>query len=278
VPILHYKTLSEGSIILNEIKMKSIIRSQTALILIAFVLSIYSYGQDSNSIKNIVLVHGAFVDGSGWQNAYQLLTEKGYKVSVTQHKLRDFNEDVAEVNRIIDQQDGPCILVGHSYGGVVITKAGNNPKVAGLVYIAAHAPDDGESRADLVKQFPSAYKSLIKGSDGQDYIDPEKFPADFAADVPKAEAKFMADAQVPTADAVFQAIVHDPAWKTKPSWYMVAKADRIINPDLERFYAKRAKSKVVEIDGASHSVFITQAKQVAELIIAATKGVGKINR
>jgi pimeloyl-ACP methyl ester carboxylesterase len=258
--------------------MSSILRSQITIILIGIVCSVHSYGQDSNTIKNIVLVHGAFVDGSGWQNVYQLLTQKGYKVSVTQHKLRDFTEDVAEVSRIIDQQNGPCILVGHSYGGVVITKAGNNPKVAGLVYIAAHAPDDGEARADLVKQFPSAYKSLIKGSDGEDYIDPEKFPEDFAADVPKSEARFMADAQMPTADVVFQAIVHDPAWKTKPSWYMVAKADRIINPDLERFYAKRAKSRVVEINGASHSVYITRAKQVAELIIAATKGSGKTNR
>lgn len=252
--------------------MNSILRSQIAIILIAFVFSVHSYGQDSNNIKNIVLVHGAFVDGSGWQNVYQLLTEKGYKVSVTQHKLRDFNEDVAEVNRIIDLQDGPCILVGHSYGGVIITKAGNNPKVAGLVYIAAHAPDDGESRADLVKRFPPAYKSLIKGTDGLDYINPEKFPEDFAADVPKAQAKFMADSQVPTADIVFQAIVHGPAWKTKPSWYMVAKSDRIINPDLERFYAKRAKSKTVEIDGASHSVYITQSKQVTALIIDASKG------
>jgi pimeloyl-ACP methyl ester carboxylesterase len=241
-----------------------------------YLFSPHSYGQDSNSIKNIVLVHGAFVDGSGWQNVYQLLTEKGYKVSITQHKLRDFNEDVTEVDRIIDQQDGPCILVGHSYGGVIITKAGDNPKVAGLVYIAAHAPEDGESRADLVKLFPPTYKSLIKGNDGLDYIDPQKFPEDFAADLPKAKAKFMADAQMPTSDIVFQTIVHDPAWKTKDSWYMVAKADRIINPDLERFYAKRAKSKmVVEIDGASHSIYITQAKQVVELIIAAAKGSSK---
>lgn len=255
--------------------MNSILRSQIAIILIAFVFSVHSYGQGSNNIKNIVLVHGAFVDGSGWQNVYQLLTEKGYKVSVTQHKLRDFNEDVDEVNRIINQQDGPCILVGHSYGGVIITKAGNNPKVAALVYIAAHAPDDGESRADLVKRFPPAYKSLIKGVDGLDYINPEKFPEDFAADVPIAQAKFMADAQVPTVDIVFQAIVHNPAWKTKPSWYIVAKADRIINPDLERFYAKRAKSKTIEIDGASHSVYITQAKQVVALIIDASQSSNK---
>lgn len=219
-----------------------------------------------------MLVHGAFVDGSGWQNVYHLLTQQGYKVSVTQHKLSNFDEDVAEVNRIIDQQDGPCVLVGHSYGGVVITQAGNNPKVTGLIYIAAHAPEDGESRGDLVKTYPPAYKSLIKGSDGLDYIDPEKFPEDFAADLPADQAKFMANSQAPTADKVFQATVKNPAWKTKPSWYMVAKSDRIINPDLERFYAKRAKSTTVEVDGASHSVYISQARKVAELIILATRG------
>jgi pimeloyl-ACP methyl ester carboxylesterase len=153
----------------------------------------------------------------------------------------------------------------------VITQAGNNPKVVGLVYIAAHAPDDGELRADLVKTYPPAATSIIKGSDGLDYITPEKFPADFAADVPIDQAKFMANSQVPTADKVFRAAVHNAAWKTKPSWYMVAKSDRIINPDLERFYAKRAKSVTVEAEGASHSVFISQAPKVVELIILATK-------
>ncbi|NUY80753.1 alpha/beta hydrolase [Flavobacterium sp. MAH-1] len=230
-----------------------------------------AYAQNPSAIKNVVLVHGAFVDGSGWRDVYQSLTQKGYKVSVTQHKLQDFDEDVAEVNRIIDQQDGPCILVGHSYGGVVITQAGNNPKVVGLVYIAAHAPDDGELRADLVKTYPPASTSIIKGNDGLDYITPEKFPADFAADLPIDQARFMANSQVPTADKVFRAAVHNAAWKTKPSWYMVAKSDRIINPDLERFYAKRAKSVTVEAEGASHSVFISQAPKVAELIILATK-------
>jgi pimeloyl-ACP methyl ester carboxylesterase len=253
--------------------MKTLLHSRLIIILVVIttLLGFRSYGQEP-AIKNVVLVHGAFLDGSGWKDVYQLLAEKGYKVSVTQHKLNSFEEDVAEVNRIINQQEGPCILVGHSYGGVVITQAGNNPKVAGLVYIAAHAPEDGELRADLVKTYPSAYKSLIKGTDGLDYIDPDKFPEDFAADLPKALAQFMANSQVPTADIVFKATVKNPAWKTKPSWYMVAKADRIINPDLERFYAKRAKSKVVEMDGASHSVFISQAEKVTELIIEASKG------
>lgn len=242
------------------------------LLFIALASGNQLISQNVGQIKNVVLVHGAFVDGSGWQNVYQLLTQQGFRVSVSQHKLNDFAQDVAEVTKIIDQQDGPCILVGHSYGGVVITQAGNNPKVAGLVYIAAHAPDDGELRADLVKKYPSAYKSLVKGSDGLDYIDPQKFPEDFASDLPIDQAKFMANSQVPTADKVFNATVSNPAWKTKPSWYIVAKSDRIINPDLERFYARRANSSVVEIDGASHSVYISHAKKVAELIELASRG------
>lgn len=228
--------------------------------------------QDTAAIKNIVLVHGAFVDGSGWQPVYDLLTKQGYKVSVTQHTLTTFEGDVEAVNRILDQQDGPCILVGHSYGGVVITSAGNHPKVAGLVYIAAHAPEDGETRADNAQKYPSAYKSLIKGKDGWDYIDPKMFPADFAADLPRQKAAFMADAQTPTADVVFRAVIHNPAWKTKPSWYMVAKADRIINPDLERMYANRAKSVTVEINGASHAVFVSHPLEVSRLIVAAARG------
>lgn len=213
------------------------------------------------------------MDGSGWEGVYNVLVRQGYKVSVTQHTLLSFNADVAAVNRIIDQQDGPCILVGHSYGGAVITVAGNNPKVVGLVYIAAHAPDAGESEADNGKIYPAAYKSLIKGKDGLDYIDPEKFPADFAGGVPKEKARFMAVSQTPTADSAFHAIIQEPAWKTKPVWYMVAKADRIINPDLERMYAKRANSiKTVEVEGASHCVFISHPRETAELIVLAAKG------
>lgn len=229
--------------------------------------------QPERTVNNIVLVHGAFLDGSGWEGVYHILTKKGFKVSVTQHSLKNFDDDVASVTRIIDQQDGSCILVGHSYGGVVISAAGNNPKVAGLVYIAAHAPEAGEKRADLVKTYPSAYQSLIKGSDGFDYIRPEKFPEDFAADLPLDKARFMADAQIPTADEVFRAVIQNPAWKTKPSWYMVAGADRIINPDLERFYAKRAQSrKVVEIKGGSHAIYASRPNEVAELIETAALG------
>ncbi|MBO9200522.1 MULTISPECIES: alpha/beta fold hydrolase [Niastella] len=234
------------------------------------VLQISSNAQTPGKIRNVVLVHGAFVDGSGWQPVYALLTGKGYHVTVVQEPLTSFEADVAAVKRVLQQQMGPCILAGHSYGGAVITAAGNDAQVAGLVYIAAHAPDEGESEADNGKRYPPAYKSLVKGGDGFDYIAPSQFAADFAADVPKATAGFMANAQVPTADAGFHAIIHDPAWKNKPSWYMVAKADRIINPDLERMYAKRAKSTTVEIEGASHSVFMSHPEEVAKLIIKST--------
>ncbi|MDW9379389.1 alpha/beta hydrolase [Chryseobacterium sp. JV558] len=241
------------------------------LFIITGALGNFMYGQKT-PVKNIVLVHGAFVDGSGWEGVYKELVKKGYHVSVTQQTLLSFEDDVKQVNRIIDQQDGPCILVGHSYGGAIITTAGNNPKVAGLVYLAAHAPDEGESEADNGKKYPSEYKSLIKGNDGFDYINPSNFPTDFAGGVAKEKADFMAISQTPTQDSVFHAIIHNPAWKSKPVWYMVAKADKIINPDLERLYAKRANSKkTIEIAGASHCVFMTHPKEAAELIMDAAK-------
>ena len=220
-------------------------------------------------VRNIVLVHGAFVDGSGWQPVYDILTAKGYHVTVTQQPLTSFESDVTAVKRILDQQDGPCILVGHSYGGAIITTAGIDPHVAGLVYIAAHAPDAGESEAGNGKRYPPAYKSLIVGKDGLDYINPKMFPTDFAGDLPKKRADFMSNAQMAAADSCFHAIISNPAWKTKPSWYMVAKSDRIINPDLERMYAKRVGSHSVEITGASHSVFESHPQDVANLIIEA---------
>jgi pimeloyl-ACP methyl ester carboxylesterase len=219
--------------------------------------------------RNIVIVHGAFVDGSGWKPTYNILTKAGYHVTIVQQPLTSFAADLAAVKRVISLQDGPCILVAHSYGGAIITEAGNDPKVVGLVFIAAHAPDKGESEAGNGLRYPSAYKSLIKGADGFDYIDPIKFPQDFAGDLPKEIADFKANAQMPTADSVFHAIIQDPAWRVKPSWYMVAESDRIINPDLERMYAKRANSQKVEIAGASHSVYESRPKDVARLIIAA---------
>jgi pimeloyl-ACP methyl ester carboxylesterase len=245
----------------------------TSLYLVAISSISFPALPQNTPVKNVVLVHGAFVDGSGWEDVYTELARRGYNVSISQHTLQSLQTDVMAVTRIIDQQDGPCILVGHSYGGVVISAAGNHPKVAGLVYVAAHAPDAHEKRADLFSKYPPAYKSLIKGEDGYDFIDPEKFPEDFAGGVPLQKAKFMAAAQPPTADACFTATIDLAAWKEKPVWYVVASADRIINPDLERFYAKRANAqKTVEVKGASHCVFMTHPQVVTEMIVDASKG------
>jgi pimeloyl-ACP methyl ester carboxylesterase len=256
---------------------KNIIRITMAvsIAITALLTSSVAHAQQAAPVKNIVLVHGAFVDGSGWKPVYEILVSKGYHVSVVQQPLTSFDADLAAVKRILDLQNGPCMLVGHSYGGGLITEAGNDPHVMGLVYIAAHAPDKGESEADNGKRMPSAYKSLQKPANGFDYIDPAQFPADFAGDLPKEQAEFMANAQMPTADQVFHAIIQNPAWRTKPSWYMVAKSDRIINPDLERMYAKRAGSHTVEIEGASHSVFMSHPAEVARLIIEAATGSSK---
>lgn len=222
-------------------------------------------------VKNIVLVHGAFVDGGGWRPVYDILVKDGYQVSLVQEPLTSFAEDVTAAKRILDRQDGPAILVGHSYGGAIITEAGNDPHVAGLVYIAAHALDAGETEAANGKKFPNSTKAVVKTPDGFLLLNPADFPADFAADLPPKQAQFEAHAQMPTSAQVFTAEIADPAWKVKPSWYMVAKADKIINPDLERMYAARAHSHTVEIAGASHSVYESHPKEVAALIEQAAK-------
>jgi pimeloyl-ACP methyl ester carboxylesterase len=218
------------------------------------------------AIKNIVLVHGAFVDGSGWQPVYEILVKDGYSATVVQDPLTSLEDDVAATKRILDRQPGQCILVGHSYGGAVITEAGTDPHVAALVYIAAHAPAEGETEAANGKKFPNSSKPLIKTPDGFVFLDPANFPADFAADLPREQADFMAHSQMLTAAKVFTTPITNPAWKLKPSWYLVAKDDKTINPDLERMYAERAHSHKVEIEGASHAVYISHPKEVAALI------------
>lgn len=220
----------------------------------------------AQTVKNIVLVHGAFVGGAGWRPVYDLLKHDGYKVTLVQEPLTSFAEDVTATRRIIDQQNGPVILVGHSYGGAIITEAGNDQHVAGLVYIAAHALDSGETEASNGKKFPNSAHPFARSADGYLTIAPEYYHSDFAADLPAAQADFEAHAQMPTSAAVFTANIADPAWKTRPSWYMVAKADKIISPDLERMYAKRARSYTVEIAGASHSVYQSHPAEVAKLI------------
>jgi pimeloyl-ACP methyl ester carboxylesterase len=223
-------------------------------------------------IRNVVLVHGAWADGSGWKGVYDILAGDGYHVSIVQEPETSFNDDVAATRRILAQQDGPCILVAHSYGGAVITQAGNDPSVVGLVYIAAHMPDAGESEVDDGKRFPSdlSRSGAIKTTaDGFTYLDPARFHEYFAADLPAEQAQFMARSQVLNAAANFRAVITTPAWRTKPSWMLVAGADRTINPDLERWYAARAHSRTVEVAGASHCVYVSRPKDVAAVIEAA---------
>ena len=220
-------------------------------------------------VRNIVLVHGAWADGSGWKGVYDMLVKDGYNVSIVQEPETTFQEDVAATKRVLALQDGPCILVGHSYGGAVITEAGTDSSVVGLVYIAAHMPDAGESEAEDGKRFPSDLSksnAVKKTADGFTYLDPAQFQEYFAADVPAAQAAFMARSQVLNADANFKAVITTAAWRTKPSWMLVATKDRAINPDLERWYATRANSHKVEVSGASHAVYVSRPKEVAALI------------
>ena len=220
-------------------------------------------------IKNIVLVHGAWADGSGWRGVYDILVKDGYNVSIVQEPETSFKDDVAATKRVLALQDGPCILVAHSYGGSVITEAGNDPSVVGLVYIAAHMPDSGEKESEDGNRFPSDLAksgAIKKTADGFTYIDPTQFHELFAADLPADRAAFMARSQVLNYADNFSATITTAAWRSKPSWMAVPTKDRTINPDLERWYAKRANSHTVEIEGASHSVCAFRPKEVAALI------------
>ena len=228
--------------------------------------------------RNIVLVHGAWADGSGWKGVYDILVKDGYNVSIVQEPETSFRDDVTAVKRILALQDGPNILVGHSYGGAVITEAGNDPSVVGLVYIAAHMPDTGEKESEDGKRFPSdlAKSGAIKKTpDGFTYIDPTQFHELFAADLPGDQAALMARSQVLNRADNFSATITTAAWRTKPSWILVAASDRTINPDLERWYANRAMSHTVEVAGASHSVYVSHPKEVADLIEVAARSVSK---
>jgi pimeloyl-ACP methyl ester carboxylesterase len=216
-------------------------------------------------IKNVVLVHGAFADGSGWEAVAKILQKDGYTVSVAQPPETSYAEDVKYAKAAVDAMDGPVVIVGHSYGGSIITEAGNDPKVSALVYIAAFAPDDGESPASIEQALPQASKAFKADSAGNWWIDQAHFAADFAADVPPAEARFMAASQVPISTDSFTHKITTPAWKTKPSWYMVATADRSINPEQERMMAKRAHAKTVEVN-ASHVAYMSHPKETAQLI------------
>ena len=220
----------------------------------------------------VVLVHGGFVDGSGWEGVYQFLRKDGFQVSIVQNPTLSLAGDVAATRRVIDSQSGPVILVGHSYGGVIATEAGNHPKVVGIVYIAAFAPDRGESVSSLIKDPPpgAPVPPILPPQDGFLFLDRAKFASSFAADVDAEKSAFMADSQVPWGVEALGGTITEPAWKTKPSWYLIATDDRMIPPPAQRFMSKRAGSSVVEV-GGSHSVYVSQPKAVAALIATAAK-------
>jgi len=227
-----------------------------------------------SELPAIVLVHGGFVDGSGWEDVYKSLKKDGYAVGIVQNPTLSLADDVAVTRRTIAEQGKPVVLVGHSYGGAVITEAGNDPKVAGLVYIAAFAPDKGESVASLIKDPPpgAPIPPILPPQAGFLFLDASKFAASFAADVPKDKADFMAQSQVPWSLEALNGAVTQPAWRTKPSWYLVATDDKMIPPEAQRSMSKRAGSTVVEVKG-SHAIYVSRPDAVAALIEQAAKGV-----
>ena len=243
----------------------------TATLAVGTLQSSSAQSTSKTGIKNVVLVHGAFADGSGWEAVAKILEKDGYTVSVAQPPETSYADDQKYTKAAIDAMGGPVVLVGHSYGGSIITEAGNDPNVAALVYIAAFALDEGESCASIEQALPQASKAFKADSDGNWWIEQAHFAADFAADVPPAVSHFMAISQVPISTDAFTHKVTKPAWKTKPSWYMVASADRSINPEQERMMAKRANAKTVEVD-ASHVAYMSHPKEAAKLIEEAASG------
>jgi pimeloyl-ACP methyl ester carboxylesterase len=265
----------------NSMKSMQVAKGMSRSLCIVFLLftcCVLSAQNQVHGVRNIVLVHGAWADGSGWKGVYDILVKDGYNVSIVQEPETSFKEDVAATKRVLAQQDGPSILVAHSYGGAVITEAGTDPSVVGLVYIAAHMPDAGEKESEDGKRFPSdlAKSGAIKKTpDGFTYIDSAQFRELFAADLPGDQAAFMARSQVFNFADNFSATITTAAWRTKPSWMLVAGSDRTISPELERWYAKRANSHTVEVAGASHSVYVSHPKEVADVIERAARTVSK---
>lgn len=241
----------------------------------ALCLASVAVPASAEPIRNIVLVHGAWVDASGWTPVYEILTKEGFNVTMVQEPETSFADDVAATKRVLDLQGGPTLLVGHSYGGSVITEAGIHPNVVGLVYVAAHAPDVGEDEAALGRKTPSVLGktegAIRKTPEDFTYLSPADFPRLFAPELPRERAEFMARSQVLAAASVFGTPLKAAAWKTKPSWGIVAGGDQIINPDLERWYYARAKSRTTEIKGASHSVYESHPKEVAAVIASAAR-------
>ena len=228
-----------------------------------------------SDVRNVVLVHGGFVDGSGWQAVHDLLTKDGYRVAVVQNPTLTLEDDAAATRRVIDSLDGPVILVGHSYGGAVITAAGLHDQVAALVYITAFAPDKGESVNTLVAGFPAdgPHPPILAPQDGFLFLDREQFHASFAGDLPAGQAAFMADAQVPWGVNALGGTITEAAWRVKPSWYLIASDDRMIPPPVQRSMSERAGSTVTETPG-SHSVYLSQPAAVAGIITQAANSTG----
>jgi pimeloyl-ACP methyl ester carboxylesterase len=227
-----------------------------------------------STISNIVLVHGGFVDGSGWRGVYDALKADGYNVAVVQNPTLSLEGDVAATRLVLDGLDAPAVLAGHSYGGVVITEAGNHEKVASLVYITAFAPDKGESVATLIADPPpgAPVPPILPLNQGFLSLDRGKFPGSFAGDLPRAQTEFMADSQVPWGVDALNGAVSQPAWRTKPAWYLVAGEDRMIPPPAQRAMAERIAARTVEVPGSSHSVYISQPAAVADVIKQAARG------
>lgn len=252
--------------------LKNILLAAAASIAVAATGTSIASAQNDAAVKNIVLVHGGFVDGSGWKGVYDILKKDGYTVSIVQNPTTSLADDVAVTRRAIDQLDGPVVLVGHSYGGVVVSEAGTNEKVKSVVYIAAFAPDKGESVSSLIANPPegASVPPILPPVDGFLFLDKAKFAASFAADVDPKTAAFMADSQVPWGVEALAGAVTEPAWKVKPSFYLVASDDHMIPPPAQRLMAKRAGATVTEVPG-SHAVYVSNPQAVADVIEKAAK-------
>jgi pimeloyl-ACP methyl ester carboxylesterase len=257
-------------------KKNLISKKKAVIVALAIAVSmVQSLSTMAQQVKNIVLVHGAFADGSGWEAVYNILKKKGYNVSIVGNPNTSLQNDVDATKLVLARQNGPVILVGHSYGGAIITEAGNESNVQGLVYVSAFAPGENESLLTLLQAGPPAPNAgIMPPENGYVWYDKAKYHAGFCADLSKEKADFMADSQIPVSASVFGAKIEHPAWKTKPSWFLIGTEDQTIPPDGQRYMAKRAGSKVTEVK-SSHVVYISHPQAVADIIETAAENAGK---